>query len=109
MAMQICGRHMRGPGHQGRSGVRLSPRLEGNEPRINIATREELTIVDLARQVASAFSFQGSVHADPSKSDGVAVKHMDSRRLRALGWTPRIGLEEGLRTTYDWFFSNAAS
>ena len=37
--------------------------------------------------------------------DGTPRKLMDGSKLKALGWRPRIGLEEGIRSTYDWFLA----
>jgi GDP-L-fucose synthase len=33
---------------------------------------------------------------------------MDVSRLRALGWSARTPLEDGLRKAYDWYVNNAA-
>lgn len=68
---------------------------------VNIGSEAELSILDLARQVCEAVGFTGAIHTDPSKPDGTPRKLMDSAKLRALGWRPRIGLREGLRATYQ--------
>jgi GDP-L-fucose synthase len=68
---------------------------------INIGSEVELSILDLARQVCEAVGFTGDIHTDPTKPDGTPRKLMDSAKLRALGWRPRIGLREGLRATYQ--------
>ena len=79
-----------------------------DDQHVNVGAGNDLTIYDLARQVASAVGFSGSVEADPSKPDGTPRKLMDSSRLRASGWAPRIELEDGLRATYSWFLDNVA-
>ena len=43
---------------------------------------------------------------DASKPDGMPRKLLDVSRLNSLGWKHRISLEEGIRTTYDWFLKN---
>ena len=44
---------------------------------------------------------------DRSKPDGTPRKLLDVSRLSALGWKARIGLEEGIRSTYQWYCANS--
>jgi GDP-L-fucose synthase len=70
---------------------------------INVGTGTELTIAELAATLARVTRFEGDIRFDKSKPDGTPRKLLDSSRITALGWTARIGLEEGLRSTYDWY------
>jgi GDP-L-fucose synthase len=70
---------------------------------INIGAGTELTIAELAHTLARVTRFEGTIRFDKSKPDGTPRKLLDSSRITALGWTARIGLEEGLRSTYDWY------
>ena len=47
--------------------------------------------------------YQGQIAWDSSKPDGTPRKLLDVSRLAALGWTARIPLEEGLRSTVEDF------
>jgi len=73
---------------------------------INIGAGTELTIAELARTLARVTGFQGEIRFDTSKPDGTPRKLLDSSRITALGWAPRIELESGLRSTYDWYRSH---
>jgi GDP-L-fucose synthase len=73
---------------------------------INVGAGMELTIVELAQTIAHVTGFKGEVRFDASKPDGTPRKLLDSTRITALGWTPRISLEAGLRSTYDWYRSH---
>jgi GDP-L-fucose synthase len=70
---------------------------------INVGTGEDLTISDLAALVARVVGFEGKITYDPTKPDGTPRKLMDISRLKSMGWTPTIALEDGIRSTYDWF------
>jgi GDP-L-fucose synthase len=70
---------------------------------INIGAGTELTIAELARTLSRVTGFQGAIRFDTSKPDGTPRKLLDSSRITALGWAPRIELEVGLRSTYDWY------
>ena len=70
---------------------------------INIGTGEEISIADLARLIAEITGFTGRIVHDTSKPDGIARKLLDITRLRGLGWTPRIGLREGIQSVYKWY------
>ncbi|MCA1244056.1 GDP-L-fucose synthase [Stappia stellulata] len=78
---------------------------DGAEP-INAGSGQEISIGDLARLIARETGYSGTVRLDPSKPDGTPRKLMDSSRLTALGWSPKISLEEGIRSTIRWFEDN---
>jgi GDP-L-fucose synthase len=69
------------------------------EQFINVGAGEDLTIRELAQLVADATGFPGSIVLDPGKPDGTPRKLMDVSRLKALGWSPKIGLREGIERT----------
>lgn len=68
---------------------------------INVGFGEDLSIKDLALQVKDITGFQGEIYFNTSKPDGTPRKLMDSSRLRAMGWQPKIGLADGIRTVYS--------
>jgi GDP-L-fucose synthase len=73
---------------------------------VNIGTGKDCTITELADTVSRVVGYDGEITWDRSKPDGTPQKLLDVSRARALGWRPRISLEEGLRQTYDWFVRN---
>ncbi len=73
---------------------------------INIGCAEDITIRELAERVRETVGFGGGIVFDPSKPDGTPRKLMDSSRMAALGWKPRIGLREGLKNAYADFLEN---
>jgi GDP-L-fucose synthase len=76
------------------------------EELVNVGTGEDLPILDLARLVSRVVGFEGEIMLDPSKPDGTPRKLLDVSPLLELGWSPRIGLEAGIRSTYQWFVAN---
>jgi GDP-L-fucose synthase len=75
---------------------------------INVGSGEELSIRQLADQIAQVVGFTGRLEFDPSMPDGTPRKLMDVSRIRALGWKPRIALTEGIRGAYAWYLANSA-
>ncbi len=75
---------------------------------INVGTGVDCTIRELAETVARVTGFTGRLVFDTDKPDGAPRKLLDVSRLAALGWRPRIGLEEGLRDAYAWYVENRA-
>ncbi|NYT46294.1 GDP-L-fucose synthase [Alcaligenaceae bacterium] len=73
---------------------------------INVGTGVDCTIRRLAETLAKVTNFRGRISFDSSKPDGTPRKLMDVSRLKALGWQASIGLEDGLRSTYEWFLKN---
>jgi GDP-L-fucose synthase len=75
---------------------------------INVGSGEELSIRQLADQIAQVVGFTGRLEFDSSMPDGTPRKLMDVSRIRALGWKPRIALTEGIRSAYAWYLANHA-
>jgi GDP-L-fucose synthase len=73
---------------------------------INVGTGEDVTIRELADMVRRAVYPQAVVTFDSSKPDGAPRKLLDVRRLRALGWRPKVSLDEGIASAYRWFLEN---
>lgn len=69
----------------------------------NVGSGSDLAIRELAEIVARVVGYDGPVEWDTSRPDGTPKKLMDSSRIRERGWTPRIALEDGIRSTYEWF------
>lgn len=74
---------------------------------VNVGSGVEHTIMDTARMVARVVGFEGNIDTDPTKPDGTPRKLMDCSKLFSMGWQPRMGLEEGLTTTYQCFIHQA--
>src|ERR1700761_6167505 len=75
--------------------------VEDAPPLINIGTGEDVTIRELAETVARVLGFKGKLVFDSTKPDGTPRKLMDVSRLHALGWHHTVGLENGIRLTWD--------
>lgn len=76
------------------------PRVEGH---INLGTGSSVTIRELAETVQRVVGHRGPIDWDSSKPDGFPEKTMDVSRLFAMGWRPRIPLEDGIRMAYEWY------
>lgn len=79
------------------------------EQFLNVGTGTDLPIIELARLVAGVVGFEGSIVTDPSKPDGTPRKLLDVSRLEAMGWKARVGLREGVESTYTWFLEHLAA
>jgi GDP-L-fucose synthase len=64
---------------------------------------EELSIAELAKLISGVAGYTGRVRFDTAKPDGTPRKLLDSSRLLALGWRPKVGLEEGIARAYADF------
>jgi GDP-L-fucose synthase len=76
---------------------------------INVGSGVEVTIRELTELVKSVVGYSGGVEWDPSKPDGTPRKLMDSSRLFALGWKPRVDLGQGIRLAYQDFLNSQSS
>jgi GDP-L-fucose synthase len=86
--------------------VAAAERYEKSEP-VNLGAGFEIRIRDLVPLVARLCRFEGEIAWDASKPDGQPRRMLDtSKALREFGWKARIGFEEGLRETVEWFEQN---
>ena len=82
--------------------VHLMKHYSGDE-HVNVGSGEDMTIEALARMVMEVVGYEGELEKDLSKPDGTPRKLMRADKLRSLGWSPRIGMREGLEDAYRWF------
>ena len=84
--------------------VAVMKAYSGDE-HVNIGSGEDITILELTRTVMRVLDYDGRIVHDESKPDGTPRKLMDGSKLRALGWTPSVPLEEGIARSYDAFLA----
>ena len=75
---------------------------------INVGSGTDVSILELTQLVCRVVGFEGRIVHDLSRPDGTPRKLMSSDKLRALGWSPRIPLEAGIKETYRWFLEHEA-
>lgn len=73
---------------------------------INIGCGDDVTIRELAETICEVVGYTGDLVFDPSKPDGTPRKLLDTGKLNALGWKPKIPLRDGIRNAYDWFLGS---
>jgi len=78
------------------------------EQFINVGSGSEISIRDLAELIMKIVGYQGELVWDKTKPDGTPRKLMDSSRLFALGWKPKIDLSTGIRLAYEDFLKKFA-
>jgi GDP-L-fucose synthase len=76
---------------------------------VNIGTGEEVTIAELAREIADTVGYQGEVVFDTTRPDGAPRKLLDTSRMSNLGWHARTPLKEGLKLAYAAYLSKEAA
>jgi len=70
---------------------------------VNVGWGQDISIGELAELVRKVVGFEGEIEFNASKPDGTPRKLLDTSRLSALGWQPRISLADGIAVTYDWY------
>ncbi|HGY56948.1 MAG TPA: GDP-L-fucose synthase [Caldithrix abyssi] len=70
---------------------------------VNIGVGQDISIKELALLIKQIVGYTGELTFDTSKPDGTPRKLLDVSRLNKLGWSAKIGLEQGITETYRWF------
>jgi GDP-L-fucose synthase len=73
-----------------------------DDGHINVGTGEDLSIRQLAEEIRDVVAPGARLVFDADKPDGTPRKLLDVGRLTALGWQARIGLKDGMASTYQW-------
>ncbi len=73
---------------------------------VNIGTGTDLSILELAGIIRRVVGYEGSLVFDATKPDGTPRKLLDVSRAKKLGWEAKIGLEDGIRSVYQWALEN---
>ncbi len=103
-----------GDGSQTRSFCYVSDLVEGialamergKESPINLGNPQEISILEFARLVLALTGSRSPIEFRPLPEDDPKQRCPDITRARQLlGWQPRVGLEEGLRLTLEFFKS----
>lgn len=76
---------------------------EDKPPLINIGYGSDISVAELAHEIAALVRYRGDIQWDSNLPDGTPRKLLDSQRLYELGWRPQVSLTEGLRLTYQAF------
>jgi GDP-L-fucose synthase len=85
-------------------------RKYSGEAIVNVGCGEDITILELARLVASIVGYEGAITIDPSKPDGTPRKLLDVSRLAEAGWQARIPLAQGIAATYhEWLHGEGSA
>ncbi len=79
----------------------------GRVPHINVGSGKDMSIAELAQIVQTVVGYEGAVSWNTAKPDGTPRKLLDITRVTQLGWTPRIGLNEGIKSTYSWYLAQS--
>ncbi len=72
----------------------------------NVGSGMEMSIGDLAKCIAGVVGYKGEINWDRSRPDGAKRKLLDSSRFAALGWRPKVTLDEGIAATCEWYSKN---
>lgn len=83
---------------------RTEPSAESMHDPVNIGNPRELTVMEIARFVLKLTGSASCIQHKPLPVDDPKVRRPDIRKAQALlGWTPKVGLEDGLKKTIEYF------
>ncbi len=92
-----------------RAIVLATEKYDKPEP-VNIGVGREISIKDLVNLIADIIGFQGEIRWDVTKPDGQPRRCLDVSRAREeFGFEAKVGFEEGLRATVEWYMKNRVS
>lgn len=77
-----------------------------SDQHINIGTGSDITISELAQKISMISGFKGNIEWDSNREDGTLRKVLDIQKITKLGWTPTITLEQGIKSTIEWYLQN---
>jgi len=76
------------------------------EQLVNVGSGVDISIKDLALLIKNVVEYNGNLAFDSSKPDGTPRKLMDVSKLKNVGWSFKIELENGIKMVYDEVLKN---
>ena len=70
---------------------------------LNVGTGIDISIKDLAKKISKIVNFKGEIIWDKSKPDGTPKKQLNVDKIKSLGWSPTIKLDDGIKRTIEEF------
>ena len=77
-------------------------KYDSPEP-LNVGTGEDVTIKELSKMISKVAGFPGFTNWDTTKPNGTLRKVLNVDKIKSLGWEPSISLEDGIKSTYEWY------
>lgn len=81
----------------------ISMKEYNEEEHINVGTGEDVTIKQLTETIADVVGYDRHINWDTTKPNGTPRKVLNVDKIKSLGWEPKIGLREGIESTYNWY------
>ena len=75
----------------------------GNAEVYNVGSGIDVSIADLATEVAEVTGYKGKIFWDTNRPNGTPKRPLDCSKFYHLGWQPKTSLKDGLKKTYDWY------
>jgi len=76
------------------------------EEFVNVGSDVEIKIKDLANLIKELVGYEGFLDWDTTRPNGTPKRVMDNSKLFNMGWSPKVGFEQGLRQTIEWYVDN---
>lgn len=74
---------------------------------LNIGTGKDITIKELTELISNIIEYDGKIEWDVSKPNGTPRKVLNVDKIKSIGWSPKIGIRQGICETYEWYKENA--
>ncbi len=88
-------------------GIVLAAELHDDPSPVNLGANREVSIREIAEDIARITGFEGDLVWDPSRPDGQPRRRVDaSKAERMFGWRATMPFDEGLRRTIDWYLAH---
>jgi GDP-L-fucose synthase len=73
---------------------------------LNTGIGEDYSVIEYYNKVLNTIGYSCEVVANKSKANGNMRKLMDSSLAMKFGWSPKVGIDEGIKKTIDWYLLN---
>jgi UDP-glucose 4-epimerase len=90
------------------SSAKLSPSSDHDSIAFNVATAQQVSVLELANAVGETLGVKPKIDFAPARAGELMRSSLDiSKAKKTLGWSPQVSFPEGLRAVADWFKGGA--